>query len=174
MMAAILPDRTIDSQSRKAAAMMPRMDDLLAAIEVAGLPPECFGPEETDAISDAKGAYALLLRLDAPVGIQLRMMEPTSLLPGWFVYCGSAKGPGGLRARLRRHFRRDKALHWHIDRLTAVAAGIAAVPLQDGDECALVAALLKSRQFDVATTGFGSSDCRQCDSHLLRYRGPAA
>ena len=151
---------------------MPCMDDLLVAIENAGFPPECFCPEEADAISDAKGAYALLLRLDAPVEIRLRMAEPVSLSPGWFVYCGSAKGSGGLRARLRRHFRQDKALHWHIDRLTGVAARTAAVLVRDGNECALVAALLKGRRFDVAIPGFGSSDCRQCESHLLRFRGP--
>lgn len=149
------------------------MDDLLSAIGDAGLPPESFGPEEADRISDAKGAYALLLRLDASVEIPLRRTEPFNLSPGWFVYCGSAKGPGGLRARLRRHFRRDKAFHWHVDRLTGVATEAVAVPVPGGDECALVAALLKSRHFDIAAAGFGSSDCRQCDSHLLRYRGPA-
>lgn len=153
--------------------MMPRMDDILAAIRDAGLPPESFGPEEAIAISDRKGAYALLLRLDAPAEFKLRTAEAASLTPGWFVYCGSAKGPGGLRARLRRHFRQDKALHWHIDRLTAAAARIAAVPVQDGDECALVAALLESRRFEITAAGFGSSDCRQCDSHLLRYRASA-
>ena len=152
---------------------MPCMDDLLAAIEDAGLPPEWFGPEAAGTISDAKGAYALLLRLDRPVEIRLRIANPISLSPGWFVYCGSAKGPGGLRARLRRHFRQDKALHWHIDRLTAIAARIAAAPVPGGGECALVAALLKSPRFEVAILGFGSSDCRQCGSHLLRYRGPA-
>jgi Uri superfamily endonuclease len=28
---------------------------------------------------------------------------------GRYLYCGSAKGPGGLKARLSRHFRRGRA-----------------------------------------------------------------
>jgi hypothetical protein len=32
-----------------------------------------------------------------------------------FLYCGSAKGPGGSKARLSRHF---KSVRWHIDQLT--------------------------------------------------------
>jgi len=154
--------------------MMARMDDLLKAIEDAGLPPKYFGPEEAGAISDAKGAYALMVRLDAPIEIGMRRAELARLSPGWFVYCGSAKGPGGLRARLRRHFRRDKALHWHVDQLTAVAAQTSAVPVEGGDECELVAALLESPRFEIAFAGFGSTDCRMCDSHLLRFRVLAA
>jgi Uri superfamily endonuclease len=41
------------------------------------------------------------------------------ILPaGRYLYCGSAKGPGGLKARLSRHMRRGKSVRWHIDRLT--------------------------------------------------------
>ncbi|MFL5280923.1 MAG: DUF123 domain-containing protein [Rhodopila sp.] len=31
-----------------------------------------------------------------------------SLLPGRYLYAGSARGPGGMRARLDRHLRRNK------------------------------------------------------------------
>ena len=37
--------------------------------------------------------------------------------PGWYVYIGSAFGPGGITARVTRHARAAKRLHWHIDYL---------------------------------------------------------
>ena len=43
------------------------------------------------------------------------------LAPGCYVYAGSARGPGGIRARVRRHLRPDKTPHWHIDQVTAYA-----------------------------------------------------
>lgn len=145
------------------------MEELLTALARAGLDAPHFTADEAEAISDAAGAYALLVRLDRAVEIALPGTRPVRLEPGWFAYCGSARGPGGMRARLRRHMRRDKALHWHVDRLTIEAAGIVAVPFAEGDECRLVAALLDGGDFEVAAAGFGSTDCRACDSHLLRF-----
>ena len=40
-----------------------------------------------------------------------------SLVPGFYLYVGSAQGPGGLRARVGRHARRSKSKRWHIDYL---------------------------------------------------------
>jgi Uri superfamily endonuclease len=37
---------------------------------------------------------------------------------GRYLYCGSDKGPGGLKARLSRHFRHGKSVRWHVDQLT--------------------------------------------------------
>ena len=41
------------------------------------------------------------------------------MLPGIYVYVGSALGPGGLAARVDRHALPEKVLHWHIDYLRA-------------------------------------------------------
>ncbi len=117
----------------------------------------------------AGGAYALALRLDREVDIALGGVAGR-LQPDWYVYAGSAYGPGGLRSRLARHFRRDKPLHWHVDRLTGTAAALGAIAIEGGAECDIVAALVRSGQFDFPLAGFGSSDCRQCPSHLLRLR----
>jgi Uri superfamily endonuclease len=43
---------------------------------------------------------------------------PIALPAGRYLYCGSAKGPGGLKARLSRHMRRGKSVRWHVDQLT--------------------------------------------------------
>lgn len=108
------------------------------------------------------GAYALWLRLPAPLEVRLGKRE--GVLPaGDYLYCGSARGSGGLRARLARHMRRDKRLHWHIDRLTAVATILGAFIEEGGDECALNAAL---DALPIPLPGFGSSDCPRCPAHL--------
>jgi Uri superfamily endonuclease len=123
-------------------------------------------------IPDQKGAYALLIGLDAPLVPSRPSGNTESLGPGWYIYAGSARGTGGLAARLKRHFRKRKKMKWHIDRLTPHAAAIAAHILPDGDECDLVDRLAASFAFDVALPGFGSSDCPICPSHLLVWRPP--
>ena len=88
------------------------------------------------------------------------------LEPGGYLYCGSAKGPGGLKARIARHLRTDKKPHWHVDRLTAAALKVTAWAYVGGDECALVRALAPLPH---PIPGFGSSDCPTCPSHLLAW-----
>ncbi len=66
------------------------------------------------ALPSAPGTYALLIRVDAPLVIHAGRLGTVALERGWYVYTGSAHGPGGLRARVSRHLRPDKAPHWHI------------------------------------------------------------
>jgi histidyl-tRNA synthetase len=108
------------------------------------------------------GAYVLLVVLAAP--LELMVPRRATLAPGRYLYCGSAKGPGGLRARLGRHMRRGKTVRWHIDRLTEAGAVPGAWVVPGGDECALAAALA---HLEVPVPGFGSSDCATCRSHLF-------
>lgn len=115
------------------------------------------------------GAYALALQLDAPLEVRVGKTSAT-LSAGDYLYCGSARGPGGLRARLARHMRRQKRAHWHIDQLTLVGNVLGAFILEGGDECALNAAL---DGLPIPVAGFGSSDCRRCVAHL-RFRPKAA
>lgn len=112
------------------------------------------------------GAYALLIRLNEPLQLDIPRFRGHSLAPGLYAYCGSAYGPGGIRARVSRHLRTGKSTRWHIDRLTA-AGKIQQIAIRPGgQECALVGKILASGG-TVALPGFGSSDCRQCPAHLL-------
>lgn len=115
-----------------------------------------------------KGAYALVLYFTRPVTF-VHQGRSCTLGPGWLVYAGSAYGPGGVGARLRRHFRQDKKQHWHVDRLTTRADSLAAFALEGGSECAVVHRLLASGEFSVPIDGFGSSDCPSCRAHLLAW-----
>ncbi len=108
------------------------------------------------------GAYALLLQLDAHLDL-----PGASLTPGNYVYAGSAYGPGGIRARVARHARSEKASHWHIDRLTPVAALAGVLALPGGRECDVIARIEREGKSSVPIPGFGSSDCRVCAAHLL-------
>lgn len=128
--------------------------------------PHACAPE---AVPATAGAYVLAIAL--PVRVSLRVRGRLVTVPtGAYVYCGSARGPGGLQARLGRHLRSDKAASWHIDRLTVRADRMEPWPVVGGSECALVTALLATGAFEAPVPGFGSSDCRSCPSHLLRYR----
>lgn len=117
----------------------------------------------------APGAYVLVLRLAEAAALDLPRLGDPVLPPGRYAYCGSARGPGGLAARIARHLRPAKPLRWHVDRLTAIAPAEQAYWLEDGDECALVARLLAAGA-DAPVAGFGSSDCRTCPAHLLTIR----
>ena len=158
--------------------MMPLPQALLQALRQALPylpPPVTAAPAESIRLPAAPGTYLLLARLDAPLALQGRFAGGT-LPRGWFAYAGSARGPGGLAARLSRHLRAEKRPRWHIDQLTTHADMICALPFPDTEnatapsECTLAAWLLESGLFSPPVPGFGSSDCRTCPAHLLWWR----
>ncbi len=124
------------------------------------------------ALPSAPGAYVLFIELRESLALRAASLGASELAPGRYAYCGSAHGPGGLRARLRRHLKRDKARHWHVDELTHNGSGagrIFALGLAPGGrECALVEGLGRRPGVTTPLAGFGSSDCRRCAAHLLR------
>jgi Uri superfamily endonuclease len=113
------------------------------------------------------GAYVLLIGLPVPVETALPGKPTTTLGAGRYLYCGSAKGPGGIRARLARHMRIEKSVRWHVDRLTEAGTVIGAWSFPGGDECDLVRTL---SHLSFPIPGFGSTDCRMCQSHLLKWQ----
>ena len=115
----------------------------------------------------APGAYVLLIGLAVPVEVALPGKPKTTLGPSRYLYCGSAKGPGGIRARLARHMRIEKSIRWHVDRLTKVGTVIGAWTFPGGNECDLVRTL---SHLSFPIPGFGNTDCPKCQSHLLRWQ----
>ncbi|WP_419907759.1 GIY-YIG nuclease family protein [Hoeflea sp.] len=132
-----------------------------------GLHGTWLGRDGTEDMPSCKGAYLLALHLDIPIVTKLRQ-EERLLSPGWYLYAGSARGGGGIAARVKRHMRSDKPIHWHIDRLTTRFPVVAAFAVPRGSECDLVGGLLETGRYQIAVKGFGSSDCRRCEAHLLR------
>ena len=118
------------------------------------------------------GCYVLAVRVLE--GLEVRAGRLRAVLErGLYLYVGSAGGPGGLRARVSRHFRRGKRVWWHIDRLTtsphAMVVGVAycarsgcGVPGESR-----VVSCLASRGY-TPVAGFGSSDDPGSPGHLLK------
>ena len=138
------------------------------ALSAAGIVGTRVAQDQLRTIGAEKGAYVLALELAHPVRLNFAKFTGCTLKPGWYIYLGSARGTGGLRARLRRHFLKTKKMHWHVDRLTVAATKSEAFAVCGGDECELVAALLDRPEFALAIPGFGSTDCKRCSSHLLQ------
>ncbi len=116
-----------------------------------------------------KGSYILILQLDHPVaGLQVGRLGRFDCAAGFYLYVGSAYGPGGLAARLAHHRRRQKARpHWHIDHLRAEARLREAWTMAGPErmECAWCRAMAAHPALSAPIPGFGSRDTG-CRSHL--------
>ena len=113
------------------------------------------------------GTYALVLQCTAAVNVQIGRWGTLQLQPGFYVYVGSAFGPGGVLSRVSRHCRADKARRWHIDYLREHATPVCCWYCHHPEhfEHQWADAVAKAQEM-VAIDGFGCSDCR-CRSHLF-------
>ncbi|MGI9450820.1 MAG: GIY-YIG nuclease family protein [Geminicoccaceae bacterium] len=125
---------------------------------------------DPETLTDASGAYLLLIELKRAIELPRRFVGQ-SLTEGYYAYAGSAYGPGGIRARCRRHLQRPATQRWHIDWLTRSADDVQAVAFPGGTECRLMETLVECAKARIPILGFGSSDCRQCQAHLVAFDG---
>ena len=111
-----------------------------------------------------KGTYLLFLTIRERKEISTGSLGILDVKEGEYCYVGSAMN--GLRSRLNRHMRKEKRMHWHIDRLTSCADAMEAyVPLRPIPECTLSEMAERCGCIPVLK-GFGCSDCR-CGTHLF-------
>ncbi len=123
-----------------------------------------------DGMARQPGTYLLILRADSSQRVQVGRWGALDVHPGYYLYVGSAFGPGGVRARVSRHVRKKTARHWHIDYLRAVSVPVAVW-------CGYGARDLEHRWARTfrglpgssPVPGFGCTDCT-CESHLFRFR----
>lgn len=118
------------------------------------------------------GTYVLALWLHAPRTISIGRLGRFEFPSGWYLYVGSAQGPGGLQARLSRHWRRfvsGKRAHWHVDHLREHAVWGGAWACSSGQrlECTWAEALRRRPDASIVACGYGASDCH-CPAHLVR------
>ncbi len=119
-------------------------------------------------MDNRSGSYALLLHSAKPFEIVIGKLGKIHGKPGYYIYCGSAFGPGGIAARVKHHRRIAEKPHWHIDYLRKNLA------IQEVWYCYDPAKrehgwsqiLANYSNSYLPMRGFGSSDC-QCDSHLI-------
>ena len=111
-----------------------------------------------------RGSYLLLLRLRKKKTIEVGQLKRLSFSPGYYLYVGSAMGH--LTARMKRHGRKHKRSHWHIDYLTQEADTVLPIAIRSSQrlECEISKSL--SNLVAQGPPGFGSSDCK-CLTHLF-------
>ena len=122
--------------------------------------------QQVNPASGVKGSYVLVIRLLEETPLEVGKLGTVTLQPGCYLYFGSALN--GLRARVARHLRREKKLHWHIDFLTTKVP-VTNVWWSEGlerQECVWAQTAQGLADVGVPAPGFGSSDCR-CVSHLV-------
>jgi sugar fermentation stimulation protein A len=111
-----------------------------------------------------RGSYILVLRLKTGKRVHAGRLGGLCFRRGYYLYVGSAVR--NLSARIARHARFRKKLHWHIDYLRDAADGFVPLPIRSSrrDECAIAAEL--SNTYAGGPRAFGSSDCN-CMTHLF-------
>lgn len=118
------------------------------------------------------GCYSLIISLKRQKKIRVGKLGVAQFPAGTYVYTGSAMK--GLVARLRRHCRREKKIHWHIDHLLTLPEArvkrIVVYPAAPGQECRQNRRIAARVGATVILRRFGASDCAsRCASHLFFF-----
>ena len=113
------------------------------------------------------GTYALILRATHKQDVQIGRLGHLSVRLGFYVYIGSAFGPGGVLARVRHHTQITQRPHWHIDSLRQAAQLKQVWYTHDPvhREHAWAEVFANMLRASIPLPGFGASDCT-CVSHL--------
>ncbi|HJO03161.1 MAG TPA: GIY-YIG nuclease family protein [Acidobacteriota bacterium] len=125
---------------------------------------------QQDPVPASPGTYVLIFEASAGRRVRIGSLGTIDLQPGFHAYVGSARGPGGLAARLAHHRRRARRPHWHIDYLrrhTALREVWFARGLAEREH-RWAGILGSSPATTIPMERFGASDCR-CRSHLFGF-----
>jgi Uri superfamily endonuclease len=125
-------------------------------------------------INPDSGAYQLQIRVKKDLDLQVGSLGNIFLPKGRYTYTGSAMK--NLKARINRHLRKDKIIRWHIDYLTTnnniKIEQVLRYPSTTKQECQINLSTAKENGALFIIKGFGSSDCKQCESHLAFIPDP--
>jgi len=116
------------------------------------------------------GTYVLVLSSRSTDLIQIGRLGALQFQSGFYVYVGSALGPGGVRARLAHHLKASRRPHWHIDYLrTHTKLEEICYPLDTRRlEHVWAKHIGLAEGASVPLVGFGSTDCG-CESHVFFF-----
>ena len=123
-------------------------------------------------IPSEKGNYILIFRLEERIRQNMPRFKDVILDPGYYFYCGSAHGNGGLKGRITRHPTKSYKKFWHIDFLKECLppSEVWCQVSSEKNECSFCQFLHSQMGGEIPIKGFGSSDCRKkCESHLVRF-----
>jgi len=120
------------------------------------------------------GTYALVYQCTTPFRASVGKLRSMEGRAGYWIYVGSAFGPGGLKARLRHHLKPSPRRHWHLDYIKAALQPLEIWATADSEkrEHAWVKIVSGLQGSTCPMVGFGATDCT-CRSHLIfRARRP--
>ncbi len=111
-----------------------------------------------------RGSYFLVIRLEGDKVVRTKAKE-FHLKGGYYVYVGSAMN--SLEKRVKRHFSKEKRLHWHVDFLLKEAELLRAylIPSEERLEEKLS---LEVAKYGEPVEGFGASDIK-VSTNLYRF-----
>jgi len=116
------------------------------------------------------GTYALIM--EAKISFELTVGKLGQLQgePGYYVYIGSAFGPGGVKGRIKHHLRQAPKPHWHIDHLRLKLPFNEVWYTNDHSkrECEWARLMAGMKGAVTPFPGFGASDCT-CIAHLIYF-----
>jgi len=110
-----------------------------------------------------KGSYMLIIEVEKDKVLGIGKLGGIAFKKGYYAYVGSTLG--GLEARVMRHKRKEKRLHWHIDHLLLNASVVGAICIESDERLECPLALRLGKTFH-SVPSFGCSDCK-CPSHLF-------
>lgn len=123
-------------------------------------------------IPSSPGNYVIAAVLHNEKSLEFKVFGLCRLPAGAYFYCGSAHGPGGLKARVERHLRKGIKKFWHFDQLKDFI-DIRQVWWQLdvlNNECGIAQFIATQEGVSIPMPGFGASDCRNgCQAHLLQH-----
>ena len=125
---------------------------------------------EASRLPSRPGTYVFFLQVGRSLTQKVGRLGRFHFPAGIYAYVGSARGAGGLAARLRHHLRPPTSPHWHIDYLRPAAQPVAIwwVEGEGRRECAWARALAQMEGASLPVPRFGASDCR-CPAHLVHF-----
>jgi len=114
-----------------------------------------------------KGSYLLIIRNDTDKTIKIGKIGNRFFKEGFYVYVGS--GMNNLEKRIKRHLKKDKIKHWHIDYITTLMKVTKIYGFRGKKRIESKIAYRLSLICDDYIKGFGSSDTKD-KSHLFFFK----
>jgi Uri superfamily endonuclease len=123
-------------------------------------------------LQSEKGTYALTLSLARETRFaRVGTFGAVTLPRGFYVYVGSAFGPGGVKGRIDHHLRHATRPHWHLDYVRPTMAVLEAWITYDTDrrECQWARLVDFALDGHAIVPGMGSADCDRCRAHFYYF-----
>ena len=117
-----------------------------------------------------RGSYLLIMQNKHSIELDIGKLGKVKFEQGYYVFIGS--GMGGVYERIKRHSRKDKKKHWHIDYLTPEYMSIKKIYVIR--KAKKIEELLAQRIEKISyrgVKGFGASDSSLA-SHLFFFASP--